>query len=139
MECIDRSNAVKSPEISEAGFKHPRSEYPGHILEVKLGTTKGEGGTRGKSLTIGGEVAPAYYLFEGPMVHPPIISFDVFDMKISLAKAVRDHVADAMEDTPAWAKRAVEKFGAEMIMLHLVRSIEVPSKMPLCPRNMQER
>ena len=112
--------AVKPSKISEVEFKYPRSEYPGRILEVKLGATKGEGGTRGKSLIIGGETTPAYYLFEGPTVHPPIISFDVFDMKISLARAVRDHVVDVMEDPAAWAKRAVEKFGAEMIMLHLV-------------------
>ena len=114
------AKASKPSVISQVDFKIPRSEYPGRILEVKLGATKSEGGTRGKSITIGGERTPAYYLFEGAVVHPPVISFDVFDMKISLAKAVRDHVSDVMEDTPAWAKRAVDKFGAEMIMLHLV-------------------
>ncbi|UCD72527.1 MAG: CO dehydrogenase/acetyl-CoA synthase subunit delta, partial [Candidatus Bathyarchaeota archaeon] len=106
--------------IIEQDFIPPVREYPGQIVEVKLGATKGEGGTRARSFTIGGETSPPYYLFENRMPHPPIISFDVFDMKIPLAKAVKMHVEDVLEDPAAWAKRSVDKFGAEMVNLHLV-------------------
>jgi acetyl-CoA decarbonylase/synthase complex subunit delta len=106
--------------IIEEDFIPPVREYPGQIVEVKLGATKGEGGTRARSFTIGGETCPPYYLFEKRMPHPPIISFDVFDMKIPLAKAVKTHVEDVLEDPAAWAKRSVDKFGAEMVNLHLV-------------------
>jgi acetyl-CoA decarbonylase/synthase complex subunit delta len=95
-------------------------EYPGEIVEVRLGATKGEGGTRSKSLLIGGEKAPAFYNFEVRMPHPPVISLDVFDMAIPLAKAVKMHVEDVMEDPAGWAKRSVDKFGADMVNLHLV-------------------
>jgi len=111
---------VKPTTILEVDFVPPVEEYPGRIVEVKLGATKGEGGTRGRSIVIGGERSPAFYLFENPPPHLPVISFDVFDMKVPLAKAVKMHVKDVMEDPVAWAKLAVDKFGADMITLHLV-------------------
>jgi len=111
---------VKPTTILEVDFVPPVEEYPGRIVEVKLGATKGEGGTRGRSIVIGGERSPAFYLFENPPPHLPVISFDVFDMKVPLAKAVKMHIKDVMEDPVAWAKLAVDKFGADMITLHLV-------------------
>jgi len=111
---------AKPMEILEVDFVPPVWDYPGQIVEVKLGAMKGEGGTRGKSLTIGGEKTPAYYLFEKPTPHPPIIVYDVFDAKIPLAKAVKMYVQDVMDDPAAWAKLAVDKFGADMITLHLI-------------------
>jgi acetyl-CoA decarbonylase/synthase complex subunit delta len=111
---------LKPMEIIEAEFVPPVETYPGKIVEVKLGGTKGDGGTRGKSLTIGGEIAPAFYTFENSMPHPPVVAVDIFDMKVPLAKAVKMHVKEVMEDPAAWAKLAVEKFGAEMLTLHLI-------------------
>ncbi len=112
--------AVKPLELLKAKFSPPVQEYPGQILEVKLGATKTEGGSRGKSIVIGGEKSPAFYLFESSMLHPPVLSFDVFDTKIPLAKAVKMHVEEVVEDPAAWAKLSVDKFGAEMVNLHLV-------------------
>ncbi|MBS7658939.1 MAG: CO dehydrogenase/acetyl-CoA synthase subunit delta [Candidatus Bathyarchaeia archaeon] len=111
---------VKPKEILMEEFHPPIMKYPGEIVEVKIGATKSEGGTRGRTVTIGGEKAPAFYLFEYPPPNPPVISIDVFDMKIPLAKAVKMHVEDVLEDPAAWAKKAVDKWGAEVINLHLV-------------------
>jgi acetyl-CoA decarbonylase/synthase complex subunit delta len=110
----------KPTEIIEADFVSPVETYPGKVVEVKLGAQKGEGGTRGKSVVIGGETTPAFYTFERPTPHHPIVSLDVFDMKVSLAKAVKMHVKEVMEDPAAWAKLAVEKFGADMVTVHLI-------------------
>ncbi len=111
---------VKPTEILKAEFKPPIMNYPGQILEVKLGATKGEGGSRAKSIIIGGEKSLPFYRFESEMPHPPVISFDVFDTKIPLAKPVRMQVEEVLEDPPAWAKLSVDKFGAEMVNLHLI-------------------
>ncbi len=111
---------VKPTEILQAEFVPPVETYPGRIAEVKLGATKSEGGTRGKSLIIGGETVPAYYLFENSTPHPPVITLDVFDTRIPLAKAVKMHFKEVLEDPAAWAKLAVDKFKADMITLHLV-------------------
>jgi acetyl-CoA decarbonylase/synthase complex subunit delta len=94
--------------------------YPGRIVEVKLGGTKAEGGTRKESLVIGGETAPAFYSFEAKTPHPPVIAVDIFDMKVPLPRAVKMHVRDVLEDPAAWAKLAVEKFEADLLTVHLV-------------------
>jgi len=111
---------AKPTRIIETEFIPPINTYPGKVVEVKLGATKSEGGTRGKSLTIGGETAPAFYSFERAMPNPPVVAVDVFDMKVPLAKAVKMHVKDVMEDPAAWAKLAVEKFGADLLTIHLI-------------------
>jgi acetyl-CoA decarbonylase/synthase complex subunit delta len=41
-------------------------------------------------------------------------------MKIHLASAVRMHVEDVIEDPGEWAKRAVDKWGADVINVHLI-------------------
>jgi len=107
-------------ELLEAGFIPPATKYPGQIAEVRLGAVKAESGTRDKTLVIGGERAPPFYRFEAPMPHKPVIAFDVFDMKIPLPRSVKAHFEDVLEDPAEWAKRCVEKFGAEMITIHLV-------------------
>jgi acetyl-CoA decarbonylase/synthase complex subunit delta len=111
---------AKPTRIIEAEFVPPVETYPGKVVEVKLGATKSEGGTRGKTVVIGGETTPAFYTFERPTPHPPVISIDVFDMEVPLAKAVKMHVKDVLGDPAAWAKLAVDKFGADMITIHLI-------------------
>jgi acetyl-CoA decarbonylase/synthase complex subunit delta len=110
----------KPEELMKAQFVPPVETYPGKIVEVKLGATKSEGGTRGRPIVIGGETSPAFYTFERPTLHPPVVTLDVFDMKIPLSKAVKMHVKEVIGDPAAWAKLAVEKFGADMVTIHLI-------------------
>ncbi|RLI33440.1 CO dehydrogenase/acetyl-CoA synthase subunit delta [Candidatus Bathyarchaeota archaeon] len=107
-------------EIIKTTFTPPIIEYPGNIVAVKLGATKGEGGTRGKSIIIGGEKTPTFYAYGKTSSHPPVVAFDIFDTKIPLPKVIKMHVKDVMGDPGAWAKRCVDKFGAEMITLQLI-------------------
>ena len=110
----------KPVELLSAQFSPPVETYSGKIVEVKLGATKGEGGTRGKSLVIGGESSPAFYSFESATLHPPVVTLDVFDMEVPLSKAVKMHVKEVVGDPAAWAKLAVDKFGADMVTVHLI-------------------
>jgi acetyl-CoA decarbonylase/synthase complex subunit delta len=110
----------KPAELLKAQFTPPVETYPGKIVEVKLGGTKGEGGSRGKSIVIGGETSPPFYTFERPVTHPPVVTLDVFDMALPLSKAVKMHVKEVIGDPAAWAKLAVEKFGADMVTVHLI-------------------
>jgi len=111
---------AKPVSMLQAAFLPPTETYPSSIAEVKLGGTRSEGGTRGKSIVVGGETSPAFYTFERPIVHSPIITLDVFDMEVPLSKAVKMHVKDVVGDPAAWAKLAVEKFGADMVTVHLI-------------------
>ncbi len=110
----------KPLSMLQASFLRPIETYPNTITTVKLGATRSEGGTRGKSYLIGGETSPAFYNFERPTTHKPVITLDVFDMEVPLSKAVKMHVKDVVGDPAAWAKLAVEKFGADMVTIHLI-------------------
>jgi acetyl-CoA decarbonylase/synthase, CODH/ACS complex subunit delta len=110
----------KPISLLQAAFVPPVEMYPGKIAEVKLGATRAEGGTRGRTITVGGETSPAFYTFERPIVHSPVVTLDVFDMEVPLSKAVKMHVKEVMGDPAAWAKLAVEKFGADMVTVHLI-------------------
>ncbi len=107
-------------KLAEVRFEEPVMEWVGKVVEVKIGATKSEGGTRDRTLVVGGESLPPFYLFKGSMPHPPVIAMDVFDMKIKLPKSVRQHFEDVLNDPAEWARRCVEKYGAEIINLHLV-------------------
>ena len=112
---------VKPTSLLEVEFETPLEEYPAQIVEVKLGATRTEGGTRGRSIVIGGERAPAFYSFLQPTPHRPVIAFDVFDYpKVPLPRAVKMHVREVLEDPAEWAKLCVEKFDAEMVNVHLL-------------------
>ena len=110
----------KPKNILKTEFYPPINSYSGKIVEVKLGATKSEGGSRGRSLIVGGETSPAFYSFESKLTHPPVLTLDVFDMKVPLSKAVKMHVKEVVDDPAAWAKLAVEKFGADMVTVHLI-------------------
>ena len=123
---------AKPTSLLDAPFTLPVQKYPAQIVEVKLGATKSEGGSRGKSIVVGGEKSPPFYTFENPTPNPPIVSFDVFDSKVPLPKAVKMNFKDVLEDPAAWAKLCVEKYGADMITLHLV-SIDPLNEKPSTP------
>jgi acetyl-CoA decarbonylase/synthase complex subunit delta len=111
---------TKPAALLQQNFTLPIEKYSSIITEVKLGATRSEGGTRGRSITIGGEKAPAFYTFESPVINKPVVTLDVFDMEVPLSKAVKVHVKEVMGDPAAWAKLAVEKFGADMVTVHLI-------------------
>jgi acetyl-CoA decarbonylase/synthase complex subunit delta len=112
---------TRPTSLLEASFDVPVEDYAGKIVEVTLGATKSEGGSRKYNLTIGGEMAPAFYNFQSKPPHRPVIAFDVFDWpKVPLAKAVKMHYRSVLEDTAEWARLCVDKFGAKMINLHFL-------------------
>jgi len=113
--------ALEMPKsLIPASFATPLGEYTQSIQEITLGATKGQGGSRANTVTIGGHTAPAWDLFQAPPKHTPIIAADVFDMPISLAKAVKTHYKEVLDDPAAWAKLVVDKFGADVVTLHLI-------------------
>jgi acetyl-CoA decarbonylase/synthase complex subunit delta len=122
----------KPTSLLTAPFTFPVQNYPGQVAEVTLGATKSHGGSRGRTVIIGGEKSPAFYTFENPTLNMPVISLDVFDQKVPIPKAVKSNFNDAIQDPVSWAKFAVDKFGAQMITLHLV-SIDPLNPKPSTP------
>jgi acetyl-CoA decarbonylase/synthase complex subunit delta len=95
-------------------FEIPKVTYSGKIKAVKLG--KGP-----KAVTIGGETAYPFHLFEGEMPNPPRIAMEVYDTPPEeWPEAALEPFKEVVNDPAAWAKKCVEKYGAEMIALQLV-------------------
>lgn len=97
-----------------------KTPYSSRISKVIIGATPSDGGTRGRSHTIGGANAPAFHFFDGFGSCRPLISHDVFDMPIPLPGHVREHFPEVMDDPVKWARYRVEKYGAQAITLHMV-------------------
>ncbi|MHA1607104.1 MAG: CO dehydrogenase/acetyl-CoA synthase subunit delta [Candidatus Freyarchaeota archaeon] len=106
--------------LVEERFEPPVETYPGEIVEVQFGATRAEGGSRKKVVKVGGEKAPAFYRFEFNNPNRPVVTFDVFDIPIKLPKPITEHFQDVMEDPAAWAKKAINEFGADMVTVHLI-------------------
>jgi acetyl-CoA decarbonylase/synthase complex subunit delta len=87
---------------------------------VKLGATKEEGGTRGRTYTIGGETCMPFHLWEGEMPHRPLVAMEVFD-KVSekYPPVLKDIYGDVLENPVRMARECVEKYGADLISVRL--------------------
>jgi len=95
------------------GFEIHKESYTGAIKEITLG--KGD-----KAVTVGGEACYPFYSFEGDMPHRPVVAMEVWDMEPDeWPAAALSHFKDVLSDPAAWAKKCVDEFGAELIVLQL--------------------
>lgn len=95
------------------GFEIHKESYTGAIKEITLG--KGD-----KAVTVGGEACYPFYSFEGDMPHKPVVAMEVWDIEPDeWPEAALSHFKDVLSDPAAWAKKCVDEFGAELIVLQL--------------------
>lgn len=95
------------------GLEIYKESYTGAIKEITLG--KGD-----KAITVGGEACYPFYNFEGDMPHKPVVAMEVWDMEPDeWPDAALSHFKDVLSDPVAWAKKCIDEFGAEIIVLQL--------------------
>lgn len=97
-----------------------REKWSGRIGTVTIGATEAEGGTRGRTVTIGGESGIAFLSFDGETPHPPAIALDVLDKQpVDWAPPLAEVYRDVWSDPAAWAGK-VKQLGADLVNLRLV-------------------
>lgn len=97
----------------------PKEKWNGKVREVKIGATKEEGGSRTKTITIGGEATLPFLHFENTIPHQPALAIEIKDRKpADWSPLLYEAWGDAMNDPAAWAK-AAEAAGADLIVLSL--------------------
>ncbi len=97
-----------------------KENWPGRVNTVTIGATKAEGGTRSRTVTIGGASGIPFLSFDGETPNPPAIAIEVFDKKpAACPRPLEDVYGDVWSDPPAWARRA-EELGADLVNLRLV-------------------
>jgi len=97
-----------------------KEKWSGKINAVTIGATLANGGTRGSTITIGGQTGIPYLDFDGETPNRPVIAIDVMDVApIGWPGPLAEVYGDVWSDPVAWAKRAKE-LGAEAINLRLL-------------------
>lgn len=97
----------------------PKEKYSGKVREITIGATKEQGGTRAKTVTIGGESAMPFLHFEGTIPHPPAIAVEIQDRKPSDWSPVLLEAWNHVADSPAKWAQAAEALGVDLILLKL--------------------
>jgi len=101
-------------------FDIPKETNAGKILEVTLGATSENGGTRSHTVTIGGSTALPFHFFEGEHPNPPIIAMEVFDKAPpKYPDSLMDYYRDVIEKPAEMAKKCVDEYGARLISVRL--------------------
>ena len=95
-------------------FEIPKQHYSGKIGETTVGTGSG-------AVKVGGEDSYPFHLFEGDMPNPLKIAMEVWDYDPSeeWPAAAVEPFKDVISSPDAWARRCVDEYGADMIVLQL--------------------
>ncbi|MCG2795427.1 MAG: acetyl-CoA decarbonylase/synthase complex subunit delta [Actinomycetia bacterium] len=92
-------------------FEMPKETTESKIREVTLGTA---------DVKVGGENVMPFHLFEGEMPNRPLIAVEVYDDNPrEWSPVVAEPLADVLADPVAWAKKAQDEWGADLIALRL--------------------
>jgi acetyl-CoA decarbonylase/synthase complex subunit delta len=97
----------------------PTEKWAGQVREVTLGATADQGGTRTRTVTVGGATSLPFLHFEGQFPHPPAIAVEIQDGYPSdWSPTLLQVWGDVANDPAAWARKA-EAIGADIIVLKL--------------------
>jgi len=97
----------------------PKDTWPGEVRSVTLGATADQGGSRSRTVTVGGEKSLPFMHFETEMPHAPVIAVEIRDRKPEDWSALLLEAWGDAADNPAdWAK-AAEGTGCDLIQLSL--------------------
>jgi len=95
-------------------FEIPEQPYSGRIGETTLGAGDG-------AVTVGGGDSYPFHLFEGNMPNAPKVAMEVWDYDPSeeWPEAAIAPFKDVIGTPDAWAKKCVDEYGADLIVLQL--------------------
>ncbi len=98
-----------------------KEKWTNAINTVTIGATRAQGGTRGKTVTVGGESTLPFLTSEGQMPHRPVVAGLVVDVVPEdwpepLKKAIGKEINSAAE----WAQKCVQQFKVDLICLKLL-------------------
>ncbi len=92
--------------------------FKGAVSRVTIGATAEQGGTRTTTVTVGGASNVVYGGEPGSMGEKPVIAIDVLDSAPQdWPDALAAQYKDVFDDPAAWAKKAVDEYGADVICL----------------------
>jgi acetyl-CoA decarbonylase/synthase, CODH/ACS complex subunit delta len=109
----------------------PRDSWPGAVRAVTIGATPDMGGTRSKTVTVGGEKSLPFMHFEAEMPHRPVVAIEIVDRRPNDWSPLLLDVWGAAASSPGSWAQAAEAAGADLIQLSL--SLTGPEGEPATP------
>ena len=98
------------PEIAES--------FTGSVNRVTLGATKDNGGTRNRTVTVGGAKNVVYGGSGEDTGEKPVIAMDILDSKPEdWPDSLAESYTDVLDKPGDWAKKSIEEFGADLICI----------------------
>jgi acetyl-CoA decarbonylase/synthase complex subunit delta len=97
-----------------------KEKWSGRIGTVTLGATQAEGGTRGSTVTVGGQTGIPFLSFDGETPNLPAIALDVLDKQpVDWPAPLAEVYGDVWADPAKWAAK-VKELGADLVNLRLL-------------------
>ncbi len=101
-------------------FEILKETNTGRVVEVTLGATSEQGGTRSHTISIGGSNTLPFHFFEGKHPSHPLVAMEVFDkLPAKYPEPLLEYYRDVVESPGDMAKMCVNEYGAEMISVRL--------------------
>jgi len=95
-------------------------KWSGMVSVVTIGATKEDGGTRSRTIKIGGQATLPFLFAEGAIPHRPVIAFEIWDITPpEWPKELVRPYGDVLKDTLAWAEKCVQEYQAQLLCLRL--------------------
>lgn len=97
----------------------PKDKWPGNVRANTLGATAAEGGTRTRTITVGGEKTLPFMHFENETPHRPVVAVEIKDRRPEDWSAIlAQDWGDVVDDPARWAQ-AAEAAGADLLQITL--------------------
>ena len=90
------------------------------VNHLTIGATAAQGGTRTKTVTVGGAKCVPWLGYEGDVGCRPVVALEIWDSGAeNWPQELRAQYGDAMNDPAAWARKG-EELGADLLCLKLM-------------------
>ena len=98
-----------------------KEKWTNRIRTVTIGATADEGGTRGNTVTVGGETTLPFLTFEGEIPNRPVIAGAIADVvPEGWPQILKDAIGDVINSPAEWAQKCVEEYKVDLISLKLI-------------------
>jgi acetyl-CoA decarbonylase/synthase complex subunit delta len=90
------------------------------INQVTIGATKAEGGTRAKTITVGGQTTLPFLTFEGAIPNRPVIAGYVADVVPDWPDMLVQAIGKEINSPVEWAQKYVQQYKVDLISLKMI-------------------
>ncbi|UCB47097.1 MAG: acetyl-CoA decarbonylase/synthase complex subunit delta [Spirochaetota bacterium] len=97
-----------------------KEKWTSKINEVTIGATKEQGGTRAKTVTVGGASTLPFMNFEGDIPNRPVIAGFVSDVVPEWPDVIKNAIGKEISSPVEWAQKNVKDFGVDLISLKMI-------------------